>query len=573
MPSRIGSEALFRSQLSYLQRIQNRQALVDEQISTGFKSQTFSGVASDAGTIISSSAMMAKIDQYNRNITIATNRMKLMDTSLSAIDKSISTLNGYLAQLSDSKTPPDVPTLAKDLLNQVTDFLNLNDGERYLFAGSNVSTAPVKTLSSGGGVAPTVPAVPSTATQNTYAGLALPTTGASPAASYDPATGTFFRPNPNDPTQLQQYKTKLPPLTTIEVVRAGADAQLEAGRVVEQANGWRGRIVAHTAATGIGGGNDQTVRLYVEPLNEIPFVPNAPVTMKELTTSGGQYVETTPANGAAGQTYPAIGGLRNANIDTQSVQINSALPTTLRPGVIVQVGPSATDRFIISEIEPSTTVGVNPVLKLRPLVAGAVLNNTGVSRAISLVTGPLGTDVSLPQTNTGVSGALELIGPVADYRTDQPPAANSTGYYTNTQGAREALNPQKVQVTDNATVDYGITADKPAFARLIYTLNYLQQQTSPLNKEDVSAASKILVEARTQITSLRASSGINQKTLAGITEQNKLQKSIANSNFDDLAKQDKTEAIATLTSLQTILEASYNSFARIQDLNLQSFLR
>ncbi|KJV05848.1 hypothetical protein VZ95_21085, partial [Elstera litoralis] len=110
MPSRIGSEALFRSQLSYLQRIQYRQSLVDEQISTGFKSQTFAGVASDAGSIISASGMMAKIDQYNRNISIATNRMKLMDSSLAAIDKSISTLNGYLAQLSDATTPPDVPT-------------------------------------------------------------------------------------------------------------------------------------------------------------------------------------------------------------------------------------------------------------------------------------------------------------------------------------------------------------------------------------------------------------------------------------------------------------------------------
>ncbi|MFY8106119.1 MAG: hypothetical protein ACOVKO_04320 [Elstera sp.] len=581
MPSRIGSEALFRSQLSYLQRIQNRQALVDEQISTGFKSQTFSGVASDAGTIISSSAMMAKIDQYNRNITIATNRMKLMDTSLSAIDKSINTLNGYLAQLSDTTTPPDVPTLAKDILNQVTDYLNLNDGERYLFAGSNVSTAPVKTLSSGGGVAPTVPAVPSTATQNTYAGLALPTTGASPAASYDPATGTFFRPNPNDPTQLEQYKTKLPPLTTIEVVRVGTDTQLEAGRVVEQANGWRGRIVAHTAATAIGLGNDQTVRLYVEPLNEIPFDPDAPVTMKTLTSSAGQYIETTPANGTPGQTYQTIGGLRNANIDTYSVQLNGPLPTNIAPGSVLQfdVTPAGDNSRVIVESIETYSNGAQPVLKVRPLgsveaTVSAALASTGASRTLYLVGNSAGsTTTTTTSVGTRVVSGREAISPPPDYQTTLQRATGATNFYTNTQAAREILNPQKVQVTDNATVDYGITADKPAFARLIYTLNYLQQQTSPLNKEDVSAASKILVEARTQITSLRASSGINQKTLAGITEQNKLQKSIANSNFDDLAKQDKTEAIATLTSLQTILEASYNSFARIQDLNLQSFLR
>ncbi len=570
MPSRIGTEALFRSQLSYLQRIQTRQYMTDEQIVTGFKSQTFAGVASDAGAIISSSAMMQKIDQYNRNIVIAGNRMKLMDSSLSAIDKSISTLNGYIAQLSDATTPPNVPRLAKDLLNQVTDFLSVNDGERYLFAGSSVNTAPVKTLSAGSGVAPTVAAVPNSLTnattpRQTASALPLPSGGVFPASNFDPVTQTFFRPDPDNPTVLQSYKQSLPPLTTIEISQDTGSA-IEIGRVLETGNGAKARVIYATTPAPTGTGAKS--RVYVELLNEIPFAPDATLTMNELTVAGANYVET-----ATTSTFTMIGGVRNANIDTQSVQINGALPTSLRPGVTVQVGPLLADRYIITEIEPSTTATANAVLKLRPLTAGATLSPTGLSRNINLITGPAATDISNSTVGTAVVGGSESIGAAADYRTDQPAGANSTGYYTNIQAARETLNPQKVQVTDNTTVDYGLSADNPAFARLIYTLNFLQQQTSPLNKDDVTAASKILLEARTQITSLRASSGINQKTLLGIQEQNKLQKSIANSNFDDLAKQDKTEAIATLTSLQTILEASYNSYSRIQGLNLQSFLR
>lgn len=561
MPSRIGSEALFRSQLSYLQRIQNRQYLVDEQISTGFKSQTFAGVASDAGTIISSSAMMAKIDQYNRNITIATNRMKLMDTSLSAIDKSISTLNGYLAQLSDSTTPPDVPTLAKDLLNQVTDFLNLNDGERYLFAGSNVSTAPVKTLSAGGGVAPTVPAVPTT--------LSRVNSAVAPLTNYDATTQTYYKPNPDDPTQLLAYKQNLPPLTTIELTRNAGDDPIEAGRVVEGSNGARGRIMYHSTAAGA----PETVRIYIEPLNEVPFTPNDTLVMKDLTQSGSTYVEDTPANlpAPATRSYTMIGGVRNANIDTQSIQLSGALPNNIAPGSLIEIN-GATARYIVEKIEQPSAVGANPILQVRLIsgtAAAATAPGAGLGRQINLVNSQTGAVVAGVSQVLANADGVEAIGRPADYLTN----VGSTSYYTNTQAAREILNPQKVQVTDNSTVDYGISADKAGFARLIYTLNFLQQQTSPLNKDDVAAASKILVEARTQITSLRASSGINQKTLIGITEQNTLQKSIANNNFDDLAKQDKTEAIATLTSLQTILEASYNSFARIQDLNLQSFLR
>jgi flagellin-like hook-associated protein FlgL len=571
MPSRIGTEALFNSQLSYLQRIQTRQYMTDEQISTGFKSQTFAGVASDAGTIISSSAMMQKIDQYNRNITIAGNRMKLMDSSLSAIDKSISSLNSYLAQLSDATNPPDVPRLAKDLLNQVTDFLNVNDGERYLFAGSGVSTAPVRTLSAGSGVAPTVAAVP-TSLNRVASALPLPSGGAFPAANYDAATNTFFRPNPDNPELLQSYKQNLPPLTTLELSRNSTTAvTLEVGQVIEGTNGARGRIVSLTA----GGAN--TSRLYIEPINDIPFTANGDYTVKQLTQVGSNYVETTPPTGTAASTFKAIGGLSSSNIDTQSIQLNAALPSNIVPGSLIQIAGGTGARYIVSSIEQPTTTGTTPVLKVR-LISGTADSagspGAGAGRQIDLVnpqTGALITGVAQIQTSAGAAG-VEAIGPAPDYQTNNN-AVGGTGYYTNQQAAREILNPQKVQVTDNSTVDYGITADKAGFSRLIYTLNFLQQQSSPLNKDDVAAANKILVEARTQITSLRASAGINQKTLLGIEEQNKLQKSIANNNFDFLAKQDKTEAIATLTSLQTILEASYNSYSRIQSLNLQSFLR
>ncbi len=582
MPSRIGTEALFRSQLSYLQRIQTRQYMTDEQISTGFKSQTFAGVASDAGSIISATGMMAKIDQYNRNITIATNRMKLMDSSLSAIDKSISTLNGYLAQLSDATTPPDVPRLAKDLLNQVTDFLNVNDGERYLFAGSNVTTAPVKTLSAVGGVAPTVSAVPTTLTtdvgtpRQAGSALPLPSVGPFPAANYDVATGTLFRPDPDNPTVLQSYKQNLPPLTTLEISQDTVGT-IEIGSILEATNGARGRVIYATAPAPAAGAG-ATSRVYIEPLSEIPFNANSVLTMTQLNQVGSNYVEQPSTS-----TFSMIGGLRNASIDTYSVQLNGPLPTTLAPGTIIQLGiaPGGNDTRAIIESVESYTNGSQPVLKLRPIVTGT--NDTAIRTAfaptavardiytVGYVNGALTTVTNVATTRL-VNGR-EAVSPPPDYQTTLRRATNPTDFYTNTQAAREIFNPQKVQVTDNATVDYGITADNPAFARLIYTLNFLQQQSSPLNKDDVAAATKIITEARTQITSLRASSGINQKTLLGITEQNNLQKAIANNNFDDLAKQDKTEAIATLTSLQTILEASYNSYSRIQSLNLQSFLR
>lgn len=574
MPSRIGTQALFQTQLSYLMRLQTQQSLVNEQIATGFKSQTFAGVASDSGSIISSKAMMAKIDQYNQNITIATNRSKLMDTSLSSIDKSISTLQGYLAQLSNSTTPPDVPTLAKDLLNQVTDYLNLNDGSRYLFAGSNTQTAPVKTLAYTSGVAPTVPAVPSTLTaagtpRQTASALPLPTVGPFPAANFDVTSQTFYIPDPDNAEALIEFKQALPPLTTIEVTQDTA-ANIEIGRVLEDpTTGARARVMyaTNTTPAGLGG----TARLYVEKLNEFNFTPDGTLSMTELTQVGSTYSETTTAT-----TFTMIGGMRNANIDTQSVELTGPLPSSIAPGGIIDIGNTG-NRFIVQSIEPAKTPGGNPVLQVRPLgtaTVGSTNVGAGTGRQVFLVDQKtnVSSAVGNVATRTIAGNNYEKIGVIADYRTNNT-ATGGTGYYTNLEAAREILNPQKVQVSENSTINYGISADQTGFARLIYTLNFLQQQGSPLNANDVTAANKILAEARTQVTSLRASLGINQKTMVGVQEENTLQKAIANNNFDELAKQDRTEAIATLTSLQTTLEASYQTFASVQNLNLQSFLR
>lgn len=574
MPSRIGTQALFQTQLSYLMRLQTQQSLVNEQIATGFKSQTFAGVAADSGSIITSRAMMTKIDQYNQNITIATNRAKLMDTSLSSIDKSLSSLQGYLAQLSNSTTPPDVPTLAKDLLNQVTDYLNLSDGSRYLFSGSNTQTAPVKTLAYTAGVAPTVPAVPSTLTaagtpRQTASALPSPTGSVFPAANFDSASQTFYIPDPDNPEILKQFKQSLPPLTTIEVTQDTA-ANIEIGRILEDpTTGARARVMyaTTTSPAGVGG----TARLYVEKLNEYDFTSDGTLSMTELSQSGANYVETATAS-----TFTLIGGLRNANIDTQSVELAGPLPTSIVPGGIIDIGNTG-NRFIVQSIEPAKTPGGNPVLQVRPLgtaTVGSTNVGAGTGRQVFVIDQKTNASSAVGNvaTRTIAGNNYEKIGAVADYQTNST-TVGGTGYYTNLQAAREVLNPQKVQVSENSTVNYGVNADQSGFARLIYTLNFLQQQGSPLNPEDVTAANKILVEAKTQITSLRASLGINQKTMAGIQEENTLQKAIANSNFDDLAKQDRTEAIATLTSLQTTLEASYQTFASVQNLNLQSFLR
>ena len=134
-----------QNQISRLKDLQFQLGTLQQQISTGKKTQTFSGLGADVTSSIKSRANFNRLDSYIQNIDMSSTRIKLQMQGVSGIQSQtkivIDSLNGQI-QAGDI----DVSTLkrlADSAYEYVVSTLNLKDGNAYIYAGSDTSVQPV----------------------------------------------------------------------------------------------------------------------------------------------------------------------------------------------------------------------------------------------------------------------------------------------------------------------------------------------------------------------------------------------------------------------------------------------
>lgn len=141
----ISTLAQTQNQITRLKDLQVQLGTLQQQISTGKKTQTFSGLGADVTTSIKSRANFNRLDSYIQNIDISSTRVKLQLQGVSGIQSQtkivIDAMNGQI-QAGDI----DVSTLkrlANSAYEYVVSTLNLKDGNSYIYAGSDTSVQPM----------------------------------------------------------------------------------------------------------------------------------------------------------------------------------------------------------------------------------------------------------------------------------------------------------------------------------------------------------------------------------------------------------------------------------------------
>lgn len=134
--NQVGNIRDLRSQLYNLQR----------QIGTQKKSDTFSGLGTSSLQIQRLRADTREIETFVGNIDVATARIKIMDTSFSRIE---SVAKEVLNGLQDIVKEGDIDmaalnALARESLTFLKDLYNTQQDGRYLFAGTDVTNAPIE---------------------------------------------------------------------------------------------------------------------------------------------------------------------------------------------------------------------------------------------------------------------------------------------------------------------------------------------------------------------------------------------------------------------------------------------
>lgn len=180
--------------MSYIRDTQTRVQDTQIQMASGYKSQTYSGIAPDARQLLNLASSKARIDQYQANNKTVDLRLQTMETSTAQVIDAATQLKTLLTNALNASNANDlaVGTQAQNLLNEVAKQLNVKIGDRYLFAGSKTDTAPINLSAPGYSAPPTV--YPSVADTGYYQGDSVVMTTRA-ADDYDLSYGV----NANDP--------------------------------------------------------------------------------------------------------------------------------------------------------------------------------------------------------------------------------------------------------------------------------------------------------------------------------------------------------------------------------------
>lgn len=144
-------------------RMQSQLADTQVQLSTGLKSLTYKGLASETQRLLNVERNYDALKNYNVNGTLVEGNVNIMYGAINSImDLANNFMTTLTAALNGNFIDPLVNKNQADILiNEVAGLLNTQSGGRYLFAGSKIDVVPVD-LTDPGFVPPTIPSSPNT---------------------------------------------------------------------------------------------------------------------------------------------------------------------------------------------------------------------------------------------------------------------------------------------------------------------------------------------------------------------------------------------------------------------------
>lgn len=170
------------------------------------------------------------------------------------------------------------------------------------------------------------------------------------------------------------------------------------------------------------------------------------------------------------------------------------------------------------------------------------------------------------QTNTPAFNAAGLPNP-GDLTTNV-----AADYYGGDNGIAQAT------VDNNNTMQYGVTGNNPAFEQIIRVLNFFANdatplsQTNPTDVANVQQGQQMMAAAAQGVQQIVATNGEQQSDLAQLTTAHQNAITLATTSLNNIEQVDSATAITQLNTLQTQLQASYQTINILQGLSLSKYL-
>lgn len=146
-------------------------------------------------------------------------------------------------------------------------------------------------------------------------------------------------------------------------------------------------------------------------------------------------------------------------------------------------------------------------------------------------------------------------------------------YYGGDNGIAQAT------VDTNNVLKYGVTGNNPAFEQIVRVLNFFANDSTPLSQSNpadvanVQQAQQMLANAAQTVQQLVANTGEQQADLKQLSTAHKNAMTLATTSLDNIQQVDSATAITELNTLQTQLQASYQTINVLHSLSLANYLK
>src|SRR6185437_3785417 len=120
---------------------------LQQQLSTGLKSDNYAGLGTDGGLTVSLRAQLSQMSSYDDTIDTVSTRIDLMTQVLQRMGDVGNDVKSAAEQnINTTSTPVSVQQTAQSSLDELLDLLNSQAGDRYLFSGSATDQSSVESM-------------------------------------------------------------------------------------------------------------------------------------------------------------------------------------------------------------------------------------------------------------------------------------------------------------------------------------------------------------------------------------------------------------------------------------------
>lgn len=223
---------------------------------------------------------------------------------------------------------------------------------------------------------------------------------------------------------------------------------------------------------------------------------------------------------------------------------------------------------------------VDAATKLKTLLINGLHNNSAADMALGTQAQNLLNEVA-KQLNIKIGDRYLFSGS----KTDTPPidlnasgytappttypSAADTGYY---QGDSVTLT---TRAADDYDISYGVTADDPAFEKIIRALQLTATVTTTptLDRDRLQDGLDLVNEAINELTTVRSTIGATQNTLDSVNQDHIDMTNYMELSITQITAVDVTEAATRLSADQLMLQASYMTISQLSKLSLVNYMR